>query len=334
MSNPSNAGSPPNFTQVPNLICDEWMKILTPAEFKILICICRKTFGWARKKQDAISRSQIVEMTGLSRDGVRKAIAVLESHGLLIKRMSINKYGDNDPNVYSIKLENETDKDLEDGSDVDLPDEAKPWGGDSVAHRGATKKPTGGLLSSPTKERPTKERPTKDIKPAAPPLSEPAFGRITSFFFEKLKEMNPKIKPPNLLQWAKEMKLLVERDGRTEEEIKKIIEYIVEQHANPKSDFTWSQAVISPQKLRKHFATIWLEISKKKPTLDPKEDEKLAKKIVEEFKRLKRKDLITGNGYIEFDNGMTVEHCRIGEKNFREKCLQQLNNRKIRLEEI
>ena len=58
----------PNHTQVPNEIIDT-MELFTPAEFKVLIAICRKTIGW-HKTSDRISYSQLEEMTGLSRNGI------------------------------------------------------------------------------------------------------------------------------------------------------------------------------------------------------------------------------------------------------------------------
>jgi len=73
-----------NYTQIPNTFFDYWMAVLSPGEFKILMCIARKTFGW-RKGTDAISLSQIVKMTGLSRRGVVKSLSVLESRNLIIR---------------------------------------------------------------------------------------------------------------------------------------------------------------------------------------------------------------------------------------------------------
>jgi len=83
----------PNFTQIPNVFFDYWMAILSPGEFKILMCIARKTFGW-HKDNDSISLSQIVKMTGLSRRGVVKVIAKLEKIKLIIcRRNQSEEYG-------------------------------------------------------------------------------------------------------------------------------------------------------------------------------------------------------------------------------------------------
>lgn len=52
----------PNYTQTPNVVLDELMSRLSDSEFKVLIYICRRTFGF-KKKSDRISLSQFT--TGL-----------------------------------------------------------------------------------------------------------------------------------------------------------------------------------------------------------------------------------------------------------------------------
>jgi len=49
----------PNFTQIPNVILDKYMNILSGAELKVLLYICRRTYGF-QKKSDAISITQIM----------------------------------------------------------------------------------------------------------------------------------------------------------------------------------------------------------------------------------------------------------------------------------
>jgi phage replication O-like protein O len=73
--------SPPNYTQIPNEILDK-MADMTPAEFKVLMAICRKTFGW-HKDRDVISLTQLEKMTGLSRTAVQAGIMAAIDRGLL-----------------------------------------------------------------------------------------------------------------------------------------------------------------------------------------------------------------------------------------------------------
>tara|TARA_R110000868_G_C10934466_1_gene766605 strand:- start:836 stop:1810 length:975 start_codon:yes stop_codon:yes gene_type:complete len=93
----------PNFTMIPNVIFDHWMKTLSHLQFKVLLCICRKTLGW-NKDRDMLSLNQISDLTNSSKDGVRECLKVLESHGLIKKHISTNDYGSSNPNVYEIDI--------------------------------------------------------------------------------------------------------------------------------------------------------------------------------------------------------------------------------------
>ena len=75
----------PNCVQIPNNLCDYWMSRLTPAEFKVIICLYRKCFAWY-EVQKKISLSQIQEMTGLSRKGIIENIKSLVNYGLIGKK--------------------------------------------------------------------------------------------------------------------------------------------------------------------------------------------------------------------------------------------------------
>ena len=73
----------PNTTQVPNLILDEWMRILTPAEFKVVMTIARQTYGW-HKESDRISYSQLVQKTGYGVDTLTIATKSLRASEKII----------------------------------------------------------------------------------------------------------------------------------------------------------------------------------------------------------------------------------------------------------
>lgn len=77
----------PNYTPIPNVILDEWMKHLSLIQFKVLIAICRKTFGW-HKARDRISLTQLTEMTGCSRDKVSEALKWLCSKNIITKLLT------------------------------------------------------------------------------------------------------------------------------------------------------------------------------------------------------------------------------------------------------
>ena len=86
----------PNSTQVPDVIIDQWMAVLSGAEFKVLLYIARRTYGFG-KEADNISLNQLANGirrrdgtqldrgTGLSRTGVKEACKGLIQKGLLIR---------------------------------------------------------------------------------------------------------------------------------------------------------------------------------------------------------------------------------------------------------
>jgi len=72
----------PNYTQIPNIILDNIDKF-SNTEFKILLLICRKTFGW-HKEKDKISYSQLIK-TGLGKNTIPRAINSLKDNGYIIQ---------------------------------------------------------------------------------------------------------------------------------------------------------------------------------------------------------------------------------------------------------
>ena len=158
---------PPNYTQIPNEVFDVWMHRLTPAEFKVLLCICRKTFGF-HKSEDKISFNQLASITGLHKRGIQNNIKSLIEHGLIIKINSKTKSGDFDSCKYKINV-NFCKKDSQ---------ESEPYGEELSSKQVWNSVPEGVELSSQkawnsvpegvepntnTKETLTKERLKKNI---------------------------------------------------------------------------------------------------------------------------------------------------------------------------
>lgn len=77
------------FTQVPNVIFDEYVPILKPTEVALLLIIIRQTNGWTnirtkqRKYKDWISGSQLRAKTGYSRKAISCALQALTAHHLI-----------------------------------------------------------------------------------------------------------------------------------------------------------------------------------------------------------------------------------------------------------
>lgn len=68
----------PNYTQVPNDLLDRAVEF-TPAQFKLLMVLCRETFGWhvewSRPRETSLTALQA--KTGMSRLGVRQCLSAL-----------------------------------------------------------------------------------------------------------------------------------------------------------------------------------------------------------------------------------------------------------------
>lgn len=79
----STAKLKPNTTQIPNVILDEWMAELTPAEFKVIMLIARQTYGW-HKDTDRISYTQLIDKTGYGADTITVAVKALRASGKII----------------------------------------------------------------------------------------------------------------------------------------------------------------------------------------------------------------------------------------------------------
>ena len=80
----------PNTTQIPNDILDDLMPTLKDTALRVLLVVCRQTFGWVedkdtkrRKECDWMSQSQLVYRTGRSGKHVGKAVDILCKEGIL-----------------------------------------------------------------------------------------------------------------------------------------------------------------------------------------------------------------------------------------------------------
>lgn len=182
---------PPNFTQIPNVVFDYWMAILKSTEFTILMCLCRKIFGW-HKTSDSISLNQIIKMTGLSKNSVLSSLKELEGHGLVLKIQSIGEYG-NMPNEYRLHISMPKDELYTDQNLESLKSE-KRWGeyqqieqdnqnlrgGSSNSEQGVVQNLNKGVVQNlhPQKKDSTKEIHTKEITTAE---GENAASRVIVF---------------------------------------------------------------------------------------------------------------------------------------------------------
>jgi phage replication O-like protein O len=104
----------PNTTQIPDDIFDSLMPTLSGSELKVLLYICRRTFGF-RNDSDRISLAQIAHGittktgkvldhgTGLCKRHVINALKSLEKKNIIITR-TVDETGLNDVNTYSLNI--------------------------------------------------------------------------------------------------------------------------------------------------------------------------------------------------------------------------------------
>jgi len=82
MANPQKENG---YTAIANEILERLYAIpLSGSEYKIILCILRKTYGW-RKKSDYISLSQLVEEVRLSKKQICEAVNKLCAKQIIIK---------------------------------------------------------------------------------------------------------------------------------------------------------------------------------------------------------------------------------------------------------
>lgn len=105
---------PPEYTQMPNAILDNIGK-MGNAELKIVLAVCRKTFGW-QKREDRISITQLEALTGLSRQGVIDGIEVALEKGWIRREQSGQSW------VYSVNV---LDQSENSGSQAGRPEPVK-----------------------------------------------------------------------------------------------------------------------------------------------------------------------------------------------------------------
>jgi phage replication O-like protein O len=105
----------PNTTQIPNEVFDTLMSKLSGGELKVLLYICRRTFGF-RKDSDSISLTQISkgittkagrvldQGTGLSKRQVQRALRVLESRNVIQVERKVDETGLHEVNTYRLNV--------------------------------------------------------------------------------------------------------------------------------------------------------------------------------------------------------------------------------------
>jgi hypothetical protein len=95
------------------------------------------------------------------------------------------------------------------------------------------------------------------------------YYQLSLRLFNKIRENNPNFKEPNLQKWADDIRLMIERDNRTEQQIAYLIDWC-------QNDSFWKANILSPAKLRKQFDRLVMQIKAEKEKADkPKNTKKI-----------------------------------------------------------
>lgn len=84
-------GATIGYTKLANNIVDDYMCLMSPSVFKVVVVVVRKTVGW-NKKADSISLTQFEKITGLSRKTVVAAIKEAVSSGWIDQKAHKNTF--------------------------------------------------------------------------------------------------------------------------------------------------------------------------------------------------------------------------------------------------
>ena len=246
---------------IANEIVEALAKIhLSSYESQVLWAIFRKTYGW-HKKEDWITNSQIAEMTEIAESHVSRTIKIL------IQKKLVTKNG--------IKLGFQKDYEqwekLPKG--VTSHHKEKLPKGDMKLPKGVIEVTKGGhevTKGGIHKRNYTKETLTKETIQKTP--SHKFFEKnsvtyqLTIYFEGKIIENNRAINKKNDTQiqsWCKDMDYLTRIDKAKPDEIKKIINWVVE-------DKFWAKNILCPASLRKHYPRFYKEVIDRGKSLEEK----------------------------------------------------------------
>ena len=119
------------------------------------------------------------------------------------------------------------------------------------------------------------------------------YMKAAVYLFEKIKERLPNKKEPDFQKWADEVRKTVELDGVPIERYKQVLDW-------SQNDDFWQANILSTNKLRKQFDTIYLQMqrdNKQKPqkdtfqnTRNSQEDTEITPEMMKAYEELKRNE--------------------------------------------
>lgn len=100
----------PTYTPIPDELIDEHLPDFTGAELKVLLYICRRTFGF-KKESDNISLQQLMNGiknldrgTGLTKKTLLTTLDALEDRGFIVSERRQSREKGNEPTNYRLRF--------------------------------------------------------------------------------------------------------------------------------------------------------------------------------------------------------------------------------------
>jgi len=193
---------------------------LSGTEYRIILAVLRKTLGW-QKKEDRISTSQLAKMTELSRRSARRSLESVVNRNIILKNFGRDEIVPGSINLLRFNKDFETWR---------AKDEIAPWG-----RKCATQK---------------KRKTSSKI------ILKKEYFDLVDLLIERIRLNDPKARVADTggqhEEWANDFRLIIERDGRSIEEVREVLIWCQE-------DPFWRSNILSASKLRKQFTQLILK---------------------------------------------------------------------------
>jgi phage replication O-like protein O len=259
------------YTRLANEIIDALMRTnLSAYQMRLLWAIWRETYGY-QKKQDWISNSQLVEMTGLKKSHVSRTLSELKARNIVTRlgnKISFNKdYQAWTKLPIRVTVTNSGNK-------------VTDWGNRSYQSGGTQKKKVIKKVSKvknppsippflpnlPREQRPEQTLPYSEERSIFV-SNQPDPYRLANYLFRRIVEHNPRArllgyshaqKEHTIEGWAKDIDLLLRKDlnhlnGDRSQAVGTVIEWAT-------SHPFWSANILSGAKLREKWDTLTMQI--------------------------------------------------------------------------
>jgi len=236
------------------------------SQFKLILTIWRYTYGFNRKSHE-FSLTFLSKATNIHKQQVKneldrliedKIIVVVENSTFTKSRkLSFNKDYSQWFNLQSVK--EHTVSELPYTTVSELP------------YTTVSELPYTTVSESTYQERKVKESIKESIKETHKQVYEDTsiYFQLAKYFYERILDNNPEHLKPNLQKWANDIRLMMERDKRSEEQIRYLIDWV-------QNDNFEMPNVQCPSKLRERFDSLIVKVkneqSKKYPKKISKDD--------------------------------------------------------------